>query len=62
MNEHAGFILLAYGITTLVIGGIALRIILDYRRLRAELARFGAEGRREEGLREENRRDLGDPA
>jgi len=49
MSEHSSFIILAYGVTTVVIGGVALRIILEYRRLRAELARFGAKGQRDEG-------------
>lgn len=44
MSEHASFVALAYGIAVLTIGGMAGRIILDYRRLRAELSRFGARG------------------
>jgi heme exporter protein D len=44
MSEHASFVTLAYLIAFLTIGGMAARIILDYRRLRAELARFGAKG------------------
>lgn len=42
MSEHASFVALAYGIAVLTIGGMAARILLDYRRLKAELARFGA--------------------
>ncbi|MCC3245885.1 heme exporter protein CcmD [Methylocystis sp. WRRC1] len=49
MSEHASFIILAYGVAFVVIGGVATRIILDYRRLRSELARFGAAGQRDEG-------------
>jgi heme exporter protein D len=49
MSNHAGFVALAYGLTFLAVGGVAARIILDYRRLRAELARFGARGQRDEG-------------
>jgi heme exporter protein D len=44
MSEHASFVALAYAIAFVTIGGMAARIILDYRRLRAELARFGARG------------------
>jgi heme exporter protein D len=49
MSEHAGFVALAYTISFLTIGGVALRIFLDYRRLRDELARFNAAGRSEAG-------------
>jgi heme exporter protein D len=42
MNDHAFFVVLSYGVAFLVIGGMALRIVLDYRRLREELARLGA--------------------
>lgn len=47
MTEHASFVVAAYAIAFLTIGGMALRILLDYRRLRAELARFGARGQDE---------------
>ena len=40
MSEHAGFVVIAYAISFLTIGGVALRIVLDYRRLRHELSRF----------------------
>ncbi len=41
MSEtHWSYIALAYGVTFLVIGAVALRIALDYRRLRAELAQL----------------------
>lgn len=49
MSEHAGFILLAYAITFVTIGGMAVRIVLEHRRLRAELERFGAKGQRDDG-------------
>jgi heme exporter protein D len=48
MNEHGSFVAIAYGVAFLTIGGMAARIILDYRRLRAELARFGEKGQRDE--------------
>jgi heme exporter protein D len=50
MSEHASFVTLAYLIAFLTIGGMAARIILDYRRLRAELARFGAKGQDDKGV------------
>jgi heme exporter protein D len=40
MSEHASFVFLAYATCFVTIGGVALRIVLDYRRLRGELARF----------------------
>jgi heme exporter protein D len=49
MSEHAGFVVLAYVISFLTIGGVALRIVLDYRRLRDELSHFNAAGRSEAG-------------
>ncbi len=49
MSGHAGFVALAYGVTVIAVGGVVARIVLDYRRLRAELARFGARGQRDEG-------------
>lgn len=49
MNESYGvFIVLAYGLTAIVIGGLALRIILEHRRLRAELARLERTGAKQE--------------
>jgi heme exporter protein D len=59
MSEHGTFVALAYAIAFLTIGGIAARIILDYRRLTAALARFGTKGLREEGLREDGLREEG---
>ncbi len=49
MSEHGTFVAVAYAIAFLTIGGLAARIVLDYRRLKAELARFGARGRDEGG-------------
>jgi heme exporter protein D len=49
MSEHGVYVALSYGIAFLTIGGMAARIILDHRRLKAELARFGAKGQREDG-------------
>ncbi len=40
MTEHASFVLLAYATCFVTIGGVALRIALDYRRLRNELSRY----------------------
>jgi heme exporter protein CcmD len=40
MNDYGLFIFLAYGVTALVISALTLRILLDYRHLRAELARL----------------------
>ncbi|WP_363350664.1 heme exporter protein CcmD [Methylocystis echinoides] len=42
MSDHASYVAAAYAIAFLTIGGMAARIILDYRRLKAELARFTA--------------------
>ncbi len=52
MSEHGAFVALAYAIAFLTIGGVAARIMLEYRHLKAELARFGARGERETGARE----------
>ncbi len=42
MNEtHLGYIVAAYAITFAVIGGVTLKIVLDYRRLRKDLAALG---------------------
>jgi heme exporter protein D len=49
MNDHWAYVGAAYGVAIVTIGAVALRIILDYRRLRAALARFGAMGARDEG-------------
>ena len=49
MTEHASFVILAYTICFVTIGGMALRIILDYRRLRGELARYSESARSQAG-------------
>ncbi len=41
MSDHATYVAAAYVIAFLTIGGMAARILLDYRRLKEELARFG---------------------
>ncbi|PPD45018.1 MAG: heme exporter protein CcmD [Methylocystis sp.] len=53
MSEHALFVAISYAVAFVTIGGVAARIIFDYRRLRAELARFGAKGPPDEGQRDE---------
>ncbi len=42
MSDHASFVTLAYLVAFVTVGGMAARIILDYRRLKTALARFGA--------------------
>jgi heme exporter protein CcmD len=50
MNEaHWGYISLAYGITGVVVLGLILRIVFDYRRLRAELANLERNGSNKDG-------------
>ena len=49
MNDHWSYVAAAYGVTLVTLGVVTLRIILDYRRLRSALARFGAAGARDEG-------------
>lgn len=49
MSDHGSFVALAYAVAALTIGGIAVRIILDYRRLKTELARFGDRAQRDDG-------------
>jgi hypothetical protein len=39
-DSHWGFILAAYLISTLVIGGMTLKILLDYRSLKQALGRM----------------------
>lgn len=39
-QEHWGYILLAYGVTAVVVLTLTTRILLEYRRLRADLARL----------------------
>jgi heme exporter protein D len=49
MSQHTAFVVASYAIAILVIGGMALRIALDYRRLRDALARLGAAGEGDRG-------------
>lgn len=50
MNEqHWSYIAFAYAVTFVTVGAVALRIVLDYRRLRDELARLEAMGVEDEG-------------
>lgn len=49
MSDHWVYVALAYGVTVVTIGAVAARIILEHRRLRAELARYGARGARDDG-------------
>lgn len=49
MNDYWAYVGAAYGVAILTIGALTARIILDYRRLRAALARYGAAGARDEG-------------
>jgi heme exporter protein CcmD len=48
-DQYWSYIALAYGVTFVTIGVIAARIILEHRRLRAELARLEASGVKVEG-------------
>lgn len=43
MSDHTLFVFLAYCITTLTIGGVAGRILLDYRRVSLALHQINAE-------------------
>lgn len=49
MSQHMAFVVASYAIATLVIGGVALQIVMDYRRLRDALARLGAAGEGDRG-------------
>ena len=49
MSDHSIYIAAAYGVTFVTLGVVTLRIVIEYRRLRAALARFGAAGARDEG-------------
>ncbi|MBI1981533.1 MAG: heme exporter protein CcmD [Methylocystis sp.] len=49
MSDHWFYIAAAYGAAVATLGVVTLRIVIDYRRLRAALARFGAAGARDEG-------------
>ncbi|OAI29623.1 hemagglutination activity protein [Methylosinus sp. R-45379] len=48
-DEHWGYILLAYGLTAATILIMAFRILLEHRRLAAELARLEKNGSGERG-------------
>ena len=41
MKDYSGYILAAYGFATVLIGFIVVKIALDYRALKKQLARFG---------------------
>lgn len=43
MSDHTLFVFLAYFMTTLTIGGVSARILLDYRRLSLALRQINAE-------------------
>ncbi len=45
---HIGFIVAAYAVAAVVIGAMIVAIVLDGRRLRRALARFGAEAQSRE--------------
>ena len=38
---HAGFIIAAFAISIVVVGGLTLAILLDHRKLKRALAAFG---------------------
>jgi heme exporter protein CcmD len=44
MTDHWGYVLLAYGVTGAIILILVLRILLEHRRLAAELARLEQTG------------------
>lgn len=39
-DSHWGFIAAAFAVALIVIGGVTLKILLDYRRLKQALAKF----------------------
>lgn len=43
-DPHTGFIVAAYAVAALVILGMTVAIVADYRGLKKALARFGAQG------------------
>ncbi len=50
MSEaHWSYIFVAYAVTIASVGAMAARIVLEHRRLRAELARLEAYGLADEG-------------
>jgi len=52
MSPHAGFILAAYAVTALVMGGLVLRAVLDHRAQSRALAELEARGARRRSSRE----------
>ena len=48
-DPHFSFIFASYAITVLVIGGVTIWTILDYRRLRSALARLPRRNEETEG-------------
>ena len=40
MKDYSGYILAAYGFAAVLIGFLVVKITLDYRELKAKLARF----------------------
>jgi heme exporter protein CcmD len=42
-DPHSGFIIAAFAVTFLVIGGMTIAIILDHRRLKRDLSRLAAQ-------------------
>jgi heme exporter protein CcmD len=48
-DEHWGYIALAYGVTAATILILLIRILLEHRRLRGELARLDKNGAGERG-------------
>jgi heme exporter protein D len=44
--QHLGFIVAAYGVTILVVAGLILRAVLDYRAQRRALGELEARGMR----------------
>jgi heme exporter protein D len=46
MDPHAGFILAAYGATALIVGGLVLRAVLDWRTQVDALAELESRGAR----------------
>lgn len=49
MSDYTFFIAAAYAVAGVTVSVIVIRIVRDYRRLREELARYGAAGERDEG-------------
>jgi heme exporter protein D len=47
-EQHWLFVVIAYAVAFVSIGGVAFKILLDHQRLRDELARFDGGGRGED--------------